>query len=147
MKVVGLTGGIGMGKSFVAGVFRREGVAVFDADAAVHRLQARGGAALPAIARAFPGVVTGGVLDRAALRAIVLGDAAARRRLEAIVHPLVRAAQARFVARARAAGAADGGAGCASAVRDGGAIGAWIMWWWSVRRRMCSGRGCGRGGG
>ena len=110
MKVVGLTGGIGMGKSFVAGAFRREGVAVFDADAAVHRLQARGGAALPAISRAFPGVVAwdegGGVLDRAALRAIVLGDAAARRRLEAIVHPLVRAAQRRFVARARAAGRA-----------------------------------------
>ncbi len=108
MKVVGLTGGIGMGKSFVAGVFRREGVAVFDADAAVHRLQARGGAALPAISRAFPGVVAwdegGGVLDRAALRAIVLGDAAARRRLEAIVHPLVRAAQRRFVAQARKAG-------------------------------------------
>ena len=108
MKVVGLTGGIGMGKSFVAGVFRREGVAVFDADAAVHRLQARGGAALPAIARAFPGVVAwgegGGVLDRAALRVIVLGDPAARRRLEAVVHPLVRAAQARFVARARAEG-------------------------------------------
>ncbi len=104
MKLVGLTGGIGMGKSFVAGVFRRQGVPVFDADATVHHLQARGGAALPAIARAFPGVVAGGVLDRAALRAIVLADPAARRQLEAIVHPLVRAAQLRFVARARAAG-------------------------------------------
>ncbi len=104
MKLVGLTGGIGMGKSFVAGVFRRQGVPVFDADAAVHRLQARGGAALPAIARAFPGVVAGDVLDRAALRAIVLADPPSRRRLEAIVHPLVRAAQRRFVARARREG-------------------------------------------
>jgi dephospho-CoA kinase len=104
MKVVGLTGGIGMGKSFVAGVFRREGVPVFDADATVHRLQAPGGAALAALARAFPGVTPGGVLDRAALRAIVLNDADARRTLEAIMHPLVRAAQRRFVARARGAG-------------------------------------------
>ena len=104
MKLLGLTGGIGMGKSFVAGVFRRAGVPVFDADAAVHRMQTRGGAALPAIAREFPGVVADGVLDRAALRAVVLADPGARLRLEAIMHPLVRAAQARFVARARAAG-------------------------------------------
>jgi dephospho-CoA kinase len=77
---------------------------VFDADAAVHRLQAPGGAALPAIARAFPGTVQDGSLDRAALRAAVLGDAAALRRLEAILHPMVRAAERRFLARARAQG-------------------------------------------
>jgi dephospho-CoA kinase len=105
MKIIGLTGGIGMGKSFAAGVFRRAGIAVFDADATVHRLQAPHGAALPAIARSFPGVVTDGVLDRAALRRMVLTDRDKLRILEAILHPLVRAAQAKFLARARASGA------------------------------------------
>jgi len=103
MLVVGLTGGIGMGKSTAAAAFRRARVPVFDADATVHKLQARNGAALPAIARAFPGTVADGRLDRAALRRQVLADPAARRRLEAILHPLVRAAQRRFIARARGA--------------------------------------------
>jgi dephospho-CoA kinase len=105
MRVLGLTGGIGMGKSTVAAAFRRRHIPVFDADAAVHRLQARGGRALPAIARAFPGTVRGGMLDRAALRQIVLSDRAALKRLESIMHPLVRAEQRRFLARARGAGA------------------------------------------
>jgi dephospho-CoA kinase len=104
MRVIGLTGGIGMGKSAAAAALRRLGLPVFDADAAVHRLQAPGGAALPAIARAFPGTVQDGRLDRASLRAAVLGDAAALRRLEAILHPMVRAAERRFLARARAQG-------------------------------------------
>jgi dephospho-CoA kinase len=104
VKIIGLTGGIGMGKSFAARVFRRAGVPVFDADATVHRLQAKGGRAIPAIARRFAGVVADGVLDRAALRRIVLADRAALRALEGILHPLVRAAQRRFIARARAAG-------------------------------------------
>jgi dephospho-CoA kinase len=103
MLVVGLTGGIGMGKSTAAAAFRRARVPVFDADATVHRLQSRNGPALPAIARAFPGTVKDGRLDRAALRRQVLADPAARRRLEAILHPLVRAAQHRFIARARGA--------------------------------------------
>ncbi len=106
MKIIGLTGGIGMGKSTAAAAFRRCGVPVFDADATVHRLQAPGGGALPAIARAFPGTVVSGVLDRASLRARVLADGAARRRLEAILHPLVRREQSRFLARARAGGKA-----------------------------------------
>ncbi len=105
MRVVGLTGGIGMGKSTAAATLRRARVPVFDADAAVHRLQAPGGRALPAIARQFPGTVRAGVLDRAALRAEVLAEDARLRRLEAILHPLVRAEQRRFLARARAAGA------------------------------------------
>jgi dephospho-CoA kinase len=109
MKVIGLTGGIGMGKSTAAAAFRRMGLAVFDADACVHRLQAPGGAALPAIARAFPGTVAERdgrrVLDRAALRAAVLADPDALRRLEAILHPLVRRAERAFLARARRAGA------------------------------------------
>jgi dephospho-CoA kinase len=107
MLVVGLTGGIGMGKSTVAAAFRRARLPVFDADAAVHRLQAPGGRALPAIAAAFPGTVRGGhgppVLDRTALRAAVIGQEPAMRRLEAIMHPLVRREERAFLARARRA--------------------------------------------
>lgn len=101
MIVVGLTGGIGMGKSTAAAAFRRARLPVFDADAAVHRLQAPGGAALPAIGQAFPGVVRDGVLDRAALREAVFRDRQALHRLEGILHPLVRAAERRFIAAAR----------------------------------------------
>ncbi len=104
MMVVGLTGGIGMGKSTAARALRHAGVPVFDADAAVHRLQAPGGRALPAIAAAFPGVVTAGVLNRAALRAGVLANPAGLRKLESILHPMVAAEQRRFLARARGAG-------------------------------------------
>lgn len=99
MIVIGLTGSIGMGKSTVAGMFRRLRVPVFDADATVHALQAPGGAALPAIEAAFPGTTSGEGLDRAKLGATVFGDAAALKRLEAIVHPMVGAAQATFLAR------------------------------------------------
>jgi len=105
MRIIGLTGGIGMGKSTATAIFRRAHIPVFDADAAVHALQAPGGAAVGPIAAAFPGVVTGGIIDRARLRQVVLGDPAALRRLERIVHPLVRRAERRFLARARRAGA------------------------------------------
>ncbi|MBL6652336.1 MAG: dephospho-CoA kinase, partial [Reyranella sp.] len=64
MMIVGLTGSIGMGKSTAAKMLRQMGVPVYDADANVHAVQARGGAALPAIEASFPGVVKGGVLDR-----------------------------------------------------------------------------------
>ena len=105
MQVIGLTGGIGMGKSTAAAAFRRARLPVFDADAEVHRLQAPGGAALPAIAAAFPGTVVvqdnRRTLDRAALRAAVIGNEPAMRRLEAIVHPLVNRRQRAFLARAR----------------------------------------------
>ena len=101
---IGLTGGIGMGKSTVAGMFAARGVPGFNADDEVHRLQAPGGAAIPAIAAAFPGTVEHGVLNRAALRAIVLADPARMHVLEGIMHPLVRAAQARFIAEAEAKG-------------------------------------------
>jgi dephospho-CoA kinase len=107
MRVLGLTGGIGMGKSTAAAAFRRARLPVFDADAVVHRLQAPDGAALAAIGAAFPGTVAqpGGrrVLDRPALRAAVIGDEAALRRLERIMHPLVRQAEQAFLARARRA--------------------------------------------
>lgn len=101
MIVVGLTGGIGMGKSHAAKVLRRAGVRVFDADAAVHRLQGPGGRAVKAVGAAFPGTVRDGAVDREALRRAVLGDPAALRRLEGIVHPLVRQEERRFVSRAR----------------------------------------------
>ena len=102
--VLGLTGGIGMGKSTVAAIFARHGVPVFSADDAVHRLQGPAGAALPALSRAFPGTVTAGALNRAALRDLVLADPLALRRLERLMHPLVRREEARFRAAARRAG-------------------------------------------
>ncbi len=109
MQVIGLTGGIGMGKSTAAAAFRRARIPVFDADASVHRLQAPDGLALGAIAAAFPATVGTDekgrrALDRTALRARVLADPAALRRLEAIVHPMVRRDEQRFLARAHRAG-------------------------------------------
>lgn len=100
MVIVGLTGSIGMGKSTAAAMLRRMGVPVYDADAAVHALQAPGGAALPPIEAAFPGVVKAGVLDRQALGARVFGNKDALRKLEAIVHPLVGQKQKAFLKRA-----------------------------------------------
>lgn len=96
MIVLGLTGGIGMGKSTVAKMFAAHGIPCFNADDAVHALQAPGGGAIPALDRAFPGTVRNGVLDRARLRALVLGDNAAMRRLEAIMHPLVYQEETKF---------------------------------------------------
>ncbi len=104
MIVIGLTGSVGMGKSTTAAMFAAAGVPVFDADAAVHRLYA--GAAVAPVEAAFPGVTRDGRIDREALGPRVIGDEAAMRRLEAIVHPLVRAARESFLAEARAAGAA-----------------------------------------
>ena len=108
MKVLGLTGSIGMGKSTAALAFRRLGVPVFDADATVHRLQGPGGRALAAIEAAFPGAGRarpgGRRVDREALRRAVIGDDAALNRLERIIHPLVRDEERRFLARARRAG-------------------------------------------
>jgi dephospho-CoA kinase len=105
LRVIGLTGGIGMGKSTAAAAFRRAHIPVFDADAAVHALQAPGGKALRAIGTAFPGTVVDGSLNRAALRDAVIGNPEALSKLERIIHPLVRKAERAFVARARRAGA------------------------------------------
>lgn len=104
MIILGLTGGIGMGKSTAAVAFRRARIPVFDADAAVHRLQARGGRAVRAIEAAFPGTVRDGAVDRVALRQAVLGKPDALARLEAILHPMVRQEERSFVARARRRG-------------------------------------------
>ena len=103
MMIIGLTGGIGMGKSTVAGMFATRGVPGFNADVAVHELQAKNGEAIPAIDAAFPGVAHDGVLDRAALRALVLADREKMKLLEGIMHPLVRNMQAALMERARAA--------------------------------------------
>jgi dephospho-CoA kinase len=103
MIILGLTGSLGMGKSTAAGMFRRLGVPVHDSDAAVHRLLGRRGAAVAAVAAAFPGVTRAdGAVDRPALGARVFGDGAALKRLERILHPLVRRSQQRFLAAARA---------------------------------------------
>jgi dephospho-CoA kinase len=101
MKVLGLTGGMGMGKSTAAAAFRRAHIPVFDADAAVHQLQARGGRAVRTIETAFPGTVWNGAVDRVALRHAVLGKRDALARLEHILHPLVEQEERAFVARAR----------------------------------------------
>ena len=90
MKVIGLTGGIAMGKSTATQMLRRLGVPVHDADAAVHGLYARGGAAVPLIAEAFPRAISDGAVDRAKLRETVLGQPEALAQLEALVHPLAR---------------------------------------------------------
>jgi dephospho-CoA kinase len=92
-----LTGSIGMGKSTVARMFEAAGIPLFDADAAVHRLQATDAALIAAIAARLPGTVTHGNIDREALRARVLSDAAELSALEAIVHPAVHAERTRFV--------------------------------------------------
>jgi dephospho-CoA kinase len=97
MIVVGLTGSIGMGKSNAARSLRFLGVPVYDADAEVHRLYAKGGAAVAPIARVFPFAVRDGAVDRAKLSELLRADPGAVARLEKIVHPLVRRIQERFL--------------------------------------------------
>jgi len=95
MFVLGLTGSLGMGKSTTARFFAEEGVPLHDADAAVHRLYE--GEATPLIEAAFPGTTSGGRVDRDKLAKKVLGDSAAIKRLETIIHPLVGRAEAQFL--------------------------------------------------
>ena len=103
MFILGLTGSVGMGKSTTAKFFAAEGVPVHDADAAVHRLYE--GEAVAPIEAAFPGTTANGKVDRDKLAASVVGNVDALKRLEAIVHPLVRAAEQKFLANAEATGA------------------------------------------
>ncbi|MFC3714434.1 dephospho-CoA kinase [Sphingoaurantiacus capsulatus] len=98
MILLGLTGSIGMGKSTVAAMLREAGVPVFDADAEVRAMQAAGGAALPAIEEAFPGTTGLDGLDRLKLGQAVFGNTEALAKLEAIMHPRVRAVQEAFMA-------------------------------------------------
>jgi len=101
--VLCLTGSLGMGKSTAAKFFAEAGVPVHDSDAAVHALYQ--GEAVPLVEKAFPGSVAGGKIDRTKLATMVLNDADALARLEAIVHPLVSAAREKFLAAAAASGA------------------------------------------
>jgi len=100
---VGLTGGIGSGKSVVAGLFAERGVAVIDTDEIAHELTRPGGEAIEAIRAAFGSRLIGadGALDRDGMRKLVFGDATARKKLEAILHPLIREESARRGARAQ----------------------------------------------
>lgn len=97
MITVALTGSIGMGKSTVTAMFAEEGAAVWNADEAVHRLYAKGGAGVDPVAARFPAAIAGAGVDRGVLSALVLDDAAALADLEAIVHPLVAADRAAFL--------------------------------------------------
>jgi dephospho-CoA kinase len=103
MIVLGLTGSVGMGKTATAKMFADEGVPVFDADAAVHKLYE--GEAVPLIAAAFPGTVSSGRVDRERLSRAVVGNGEAFARLESIIHPLVGNAREKFLATAKAEGA------------------------------------------
>ena len=103
MITLGLTGSIGMGKSTTAKLFAEAGVPVYDADATVHMIYE--GEATPAIEAAFPGTTVDGKVDRAKLSAQVVHDAAAMRRLEQIVHPMLRAYHRKFLEDAERAGA------------------------------------------
>jgi dephospho-CoA kinase len=105
MMTIGLTGSIGMGKSTTAAMFAEAGIPVYDADAEVAALYAKGGAAVGPLEAAFPGVVKDGAVDREALRVRVLGDPEAIQRLNGVVHPLLGASRAAFFKRAEAAGA------------------------------------------
>ena len=100
--VIGLTGSIGMGKSETARLFAAEGVPVFDADAVIHGLYARGSAAVAALAREFPGAIREGGIDRTALSRLVVNDEKALARLEALLHPAVAAEREAFLAANRA---------------------------------------------
>jgi len=105
MIVIGLTGSIGMGKSTTSAMFAQAGVPVYDADAEVHRLYAKGGGAVDAVEAAFPGVVRDGAVDRALLGQRVLGDPEALKRLNGIVWPLMGEVRADFFRRAEETGA------------------------------------------
>ncbi|MFT8675368.1 MAG: dephospho-CoA kinase [Acetobacter sp.] len=105
MKILGLTGGMGMGKSTVAAMLARAGMPVFDADAVVRKLQSEPGPVLSAMAKLVPDAMAGGRLDRAALRRAVMARPHLLGQLEAIIHPQVRLARARFLARQRRRGA------------------------------------------
>ena len=103
MRIVGLTGSIGMGKSTTAKLFAEAGVPVYDADAAVHKIYE--GEAAPAIEAAFPGTTVEGRVDRAKLSAKVVHDPAAIKQLEQIVHPMLGASRKKFLDDAERAGA------------------------------------------
>lgn len=104
MVIIGLTGSIAMGKTTAGEAFRRLGVPVHDADQAVHDLLGRDGAAVTAVDAAFPGLAGDGAIDRKALGERVFEDPEALRRLEALLHPLVRRREEEFIGKAEDSG-------------------------------------------
>jgi len=100
--VLGLTGGIGMGKSTTARMFADEGIPIWDADSTVHRLYSGGGAAVAPLSQAFPEALVNGAIDRGALKARIAADPTALKRIESIVHPLVGQDRAEFLAQSTA---------------------------------------------
>ena len=136
MFILGLTGSLAMGKSATAKMFVEEGVPLHDADAVVHRLY--DGEATAAIEAAFPGTTAGGKVDRDKLGKRVLGDAAAIKRLEEIVHPLVAAASAKFLAEAEAQRRSRSRCSTCRCCSRPAATSAATRWWWCRRRPNCS---------
>ena len=100
---LGLTGSIGMGKSTTAGLFVAQGISVWDADSAVHRLYAVGGAAVAPLARIFSSAVVDDAISRTALKTVIAADPTTLARIEAIVHPLLAADRATFLAQQQSA--------------------------------------------
>ena len=106
MLLLGLTGSIGMGKSTTAKLFQEAGVPVYDADATVHKIYE--GEAVPAVEAAFPGSTANGKVDRQKLSAMVVNNAEAMKRLETIVHPMLRSHQLKFLSDAEVAAVTTG---------------------------------------
>lgn len=104
MIIIALTGSIAMGKSEVGRMFAKRGIPVFDSDAAVHQLYGKGGAAVPALAQLVPSAVNEGTVDRGRLASLILADPSLIKRIESIVHPLVRNMQTKFLKDAEEAG-------------------------------------------
>lgn len=104
MKIIGLTGSIGMGKSVAAALFRQLGVAVHDSDAAVHFALSSNGPVFAEVTRAFPSVLEAGQINRSVLGKIIFSDEKKRRQLEAIIHPHVWASQNNFIRAAKKRG-------------------------------------------
>ena len=104
MITLGLTGSIGMGKSTIAAMFAEEGAAVWDADAAVHRLYAVGGDGVEPIRTIAPDAIIDGAVDRGALRAAILADQSLLKRIESVIHPLVAKDRAAAIEQAKAEG-------------------------------------------
>ena len=100
--IIGLTGSIGMGKTTTAQMFADAGIPVWDADAAVHRLYLKGGAAVGPVGAVFSDAITNGRVDRSALKDAIVNDAKALKKLESIVHPLVAKDRGNFLAQTKA---------------------------------------------